>query len=75
MPTDNNFKCKWTKFPNQKMDKKLRLIYMPFIRDLLTSQNTQSEGIEKVFHVKGNQKKAKVATVISEKQTLKERLY
>ena len=52
------------------MDTKTRPIYMLSTRDpLQTSGHIQaeSEGMEKIFHVNGNQKKVGVAILISDK--------
>ena len=49
---------------------KKRPIYMLYTRDPLQIQEhiqTESEGMAKVFHANGNQKKARVAILISDK--------
>ena len=49
------------------MDTKTRPIYTLFTRDALQNQGhiqPESEGMEKIFHANGNQKKAGVAILI-----------
>ena len=52
------------------MDTKLRPIYMLSTRDPLQTKGymqTETEGMEKIFHANGNQKKAGVTILISDK--------
>ena len=52
------------------MDTKTRTIYMLSIREQLQTSGhiqTESEGWKKIFHTNGNQKKAGVAILISDK--------
>ena len=52
------------------MDTKTRPVYMLSTRDPLQTCGhiqTESEGMEKIFHANGNQKKAGVAILISDK--------
>ena len=52
------------------MDTKTRPVYMLSTRDPLQTKGhiqTESEGMEKVFHANGNQNKAGVAILISDK--------
>ena len=53
---------------------KNKTIYMLSTRDPIQTQGhiqTESEGMEKIFHANGNQKKAGVAIFISDKTDLK----
>jgi len=73
---NNYLKCKWIKCTSQKtqtdwMDTKARPIYIhclqePHFRPWDTYR-LKVKGWEKIFHVNGNQKKARVAIVISDK--------
>ena len=52
------------------MDTKTRPVYMLSTRDPIQTQahiQTEREGMEKIFHANGNQKKAGVAILISDK--------
>ena len=52
------------------MDTKTRPVYMLSKKDPLQTQGhiqTESEGMEKIFHANGNQKNAAVAILISDK--------
>ena len=68
-------KCKWVECPNQKAktgqkDTKTRPLYMLSTWDPPQTKGhiqTESEGLEKVFHANGDQKKAGVAILISDK--------
>ena len=56
------------------MDTKTRPIYMLSTRDPLQTYGhiqTENEGMEKMFHANGNQKKAGVAILISDKIIVK----
>ena len=52
------------------MDTKIRILYMLSTRDPPQHKGhiqTESEGLEKIFHANGNQKKTGVAILISDK--------
>ena len=74
-PINNYLKCKWVECPNKKtktgwMDTKTRPQYMLPKRDPLQNKGhiqTESEGLGKRFHANGDQKKAGVTTLISDK--------
>ena len=56
------------------MDTKTRPVYMLSTRDPLRTQGhiqTESEGMEKIFNANGNQRKAGVAILISDKTDFK----
>ena len=56
------------------MDTKTRPLYMLPTGDLLKTRDTyrlKVKGWKKIFHANGDQKKAGVATLISDKNTLK----
>ena len=59
------------------MDTKTRPLYMLSTRDPLQSKGhieTESKGCKKIFNANGDQKKAGVAILISDKIDLKQRL-
>ena len=68
-------KCKWVECPNQKtkigwMDTKTRPLYMLSTRDPRQNKGhiqSESEGLEIIFHTNGDQRKAGVAILISDK--------
>ena len=71
IPTNNYFKCKWTKRSNQKaqggwMDKRARPIYKRLTSDLRYMQ-TESEGMEKHLPCKWKQKESWVSILMSNK--------
>ena len=67
-----NLKCKWAKCPNQKtqtgkLDKKSRPIGMLYSGNPSHMQRLKIKGWRKIYQTNGEQKKAGVAILISDK--------